>query len=208
MCAREKYGWTWDWCWPHALHTAFTAATGGQKDAKACSNVYMRALLSRVKKVVEHVRKSGGNTKRFEESFSNAEDARVLAARAAAVAERAVNPSGLHLQDAPAAIAGSPAGASPVQAHINFSAVIDIEEDAHDASSIKRKQTAHLTSDVSQRWTSTITMLFNTLKHYDHVTAVYNAKKPRQDNPLHEIRTELTQVFSLVYGLGMMLVST
>jgi len=36
--ARAAFEWYWEWCWPHSISTALTAAFGTQKDPKTCTN--------------------------------------------------------------------------------------------------------------------------------------------------------------------------
>jgi len=66
----------------------------------------------------------------------------------------------------------------------------DAEEDEsfNSKDNLKRWQEQHLSSNVSQRWASSILMMFKTLKFWQDVSTVYTTKTPQQDFPLLAIR--------------------
>jgi len=66
----------------------------------------------------------------------------------------------------------------------------DSEEDEsfNSKNNLKCRQQQHLSSDVLQRWLSSIFMMLSTLKFWQEVATVYNSKIPRQDFPLLAIR--------------------
>jgi len=65
---------------------------------------------------------------------------------------------------------------------------------------IKARRTKHLTSDVSQRWTSTITMLYNVLLHWAHINTVYTESE--MENPLLANKRSIVHLYSLVHPFG------
>ena len=80
----------------------------------------------------------------------------------------------------------------------------DAEEDESFISkdNLKRRQQQYLSSDVSQRWASSILMMFKALKFWQDVSTDYTSKTPRQDFPLLAIHMTILQIFILVYPVG------
>jgi len=80
----------------------------------------------------------------------------------------------------------------------------DSEEDAsfNSRDNLKRRQQQHLSSDVLQRWASSIFMMLKALKFWQEVPTVYNSKTPRQDFPLLAIHMTILQICSLAYPVG------
>ena len=210
--ARQFYDWDWSWCWPHATHTALVAAFGTQKDPKCCTNRCAdptclglpsrtlqvtwpcvcrecRALLHSVRKVVEFIRKSPGNTKVFNESAAAAEARRRQDAQDEL---NRVNSKGIYSTDA-------------VQA-------------------ARARRVKHLASDVSQRWTSTITMLHCVLQNWSHIDCrwvpmvgatqvwctnkddisleVYSNRKTYLENPIAPLKQAIVHLYSLAAPFG------
>jgi len=71
----------------------------------------------------------------------------------------------------------------------------EADESFNSKDNLKRRQQQHLSSDVSQRWASSILMMFKALKFWQDVSTVYTSKTPRQDFPLLAIHMTILQFF-------------
>ena len=126
-----------------------------------------RLLIHKVRKVVEFIRKSPGNTKVFDESAHQAEAKRQEEAQ-----DKADREKGMGIYNPDVAVA------------------------------TKARRLKHLTSDVSQRWTSTITMLFNVLLQWNHIEKVYSSRNPPLTFPLGALKVPIVHLYSVAHPFG------